>query len=210
MAGPIFIPNWLHVVLVQRDVAETVSFTFSYRNLSGSRPTGPQLLLMATELYSLVANRWKNCTTSNNVLVSCTVRDMHDSDGLEQVFAPVTPQPGLGATPTAPSSVCVTASEHTAFVGRSGRGRFYVSGMASGDVAGNVLTPTIQTNMLLLGTDVANYIGPAGFLVHSCVASRFKQVLYNLTAVTIANRIDSQDRRLPGHRRHRRAHVTPT
>lgn len=131
--------------------------------------------------------------------VTCTSQDSLISPSVEQ---PITP--GIGALgPSLPGNVCLTVKFNTAFRGRSGRGRNYVSGIREADVVGNVVDETFGENLvtaynLLVSTPPTdwNFVLVSHF---SDNAPRTEGLIMDILSTSIVDpNVDSQRRRLSG------------
>lgn len=77
--------------------------------------------------------------------ISCTCQVVHPVRSQAAVAPAVLAPVGLGATPAAPSGVCVTVQRKGTMAGRHNQGRAYIGGIVQADISGSALVPASPT-----------------------------------------------------------------
>lgn len=211
MAGPTFITDWILITQELRCFGETWHFTVSYKqNTTGARYSGAQLQALASQWYTSVATVLKPAVSSNVTFIQTTARDMTDNTGAEGIYVQPSGEVGTGATESTPLSVCATLSYRSATVGRTGRGRSYISGMPEGFVNSGIFVSGQVTQLALVASTIRLFNGSVDIGVIFVVASRRYSKLRTVLSTVVVSQVQNQMRRLPGHRRHKKTVVTPT
>jgi len=161
--------------------------------------------------FAVAAWNWWQNTYSVDIVEDCNLRevvatDLSSANSSQVVYAPSTTVNGQLAGDPLPNEVSFCISLHTAFRGRSARGRWFVAGLAVGQrsdantlddvVAGNLVS-SLQTYINAVATGTPRVIivsyrtnnaprvgGPVKFVVTSAVITDLI--------------LDSQKRRKPG------------
>jgi hypothetical protein len=207
----VFIPNWILVTQEMKCNGETFHITTSYKQATeGTRYTGAQLQAFASQWYTSVKAQLAPALSNLVTFVQTTARDMTDAGGAEGIFVQPTGEVGTVASDNSPLSVCGTLSYRSATVGRTGRGRSYISGLPESLVNAGIFTSTLVSQLALAANAIKVFTGSSEIVASHVVASRRYVKLRPVLTSVVANQVQNQMRRLPGHRRHKKPVVTPT
>jgi len=206
----VFIPDWILIVQEMKTGGETWHFSASYKQAaSGTRYTGAQLQALASQWYTSVITSLKPIITTGTTFVKTTARDMTDDTGAEGIYVQPAGETGAATGDFEPLSVCGTVSTRSAIVGRSGRGRAYISGFPETGTANGVLNSTVVGQLAVVGSAIRLFVGSVDIVCSSVIASKKHVALRAMLSTVVTNQINVQSRRLPGHRRHKKP-LTPT
>jgi len=210
MAGPVFITGWILITQELRSNGETWHFTTSYKQSSSTRYTGAQLQALASQWYTSIAPLLKPALANTVTFVQTTARDMTDASGAEGIYVQPSGEVGTVASDNSPNSVCATLSYRSATVGRTGRGRSYISGLPESLVNLGVLTSTLVSQLAIAANNIRLFTGSVDIVVSHVVASRRYSLLRTVLSTVVSSQVQNQMRRLAGHRRHKKTVVSPT
>jgi hypothetical protein len=167
-----------------------------------------QVGLMA---FAVAAWNWWQNTYSVDIVEDCNLRevvctDLSSANSSQAVYAPSTTVNGQLAGDPLPNEVAFCISLHTAFRGRSARGRWYVAGLAVGQRSdANTLDNTVAGNLV---SSLQTYINAVATGTPRVIIVSYRTnnaprvggpVKFVVTAAAITDLIlDSQKRRKPG------------
>jgi len=194
----VYIPNWLYGVLQFTSQGNIMQTTFSLRKDAGPTPVGADLRQLAQDWWTHHATELKACYSTSVVFQSVTIRDMSSAAGQEGVYNIPSGNTGTHASDPVPFSAAIVASLRSAFVGRSGRGRWYFTGLGEDTVSGNLATAGQALLISAAAGLMASFSGNATFATTAVVASRRYEVLHPILTVLVDTFVDSQRRRLQG------------
>jgi len=167
-----------------------------------------QVGLMA---FAVAAWNWWQNTYSVDIVEDCNLRevvctDLSSANSSQAVYAPSTTVNGQLAGDPLRNEVAFCISLHTAFRGRSARGRWYVAGLAVGQRSdANTLDNTVAGNLV---SSLQTYINAVATGTPRVIIVSYRTnnaprvggpVKFVVTAAAITDLIlDSQKRRKPG------------
>jgi hypothetical protein len=196
--APVYIANWLYGVVLFQSQGNFFNTTFSLRKDSGPTPTGTDLRDLAQDWWEHHDTELLACYTNQVNFISVTLRDMSGPTGAEGVYNLPTGTNGTVAADSLPFSCCAVASLRTARVGRSGRGRWYFTGIADTlSVANNLVGSYVNAVASAAGL-MASFSGNSTFATTAVVASRTLGQLIPIISVIVDIFVDNQRRRLTG------------
>lgn len=204
----VFIPYWIHCWITAKQNNEYYHYNYSYRSLLHTY-NDADLLAFATAWYNVVAPGLAAVMPSNVLLISATARDMFNSSAHEAVYVPSTPSVGTVAGDPEPASLCGVLSIIPATVGKGVRGRMFVSPFAEGSIVNQVIGTSTVAALTTLGAALRTFAGTGAIGVQPVIASRKHELLRDVVATVASAQVNNQIRRLIGHRRHKRQHLTP-
>jgi hypothetical protein len=172
--------------------------TFSLRKDAGPTPSGTDLRQLAQDWWNHHQAELRACYSTAVNFVSVTLRDMSSSAGQEGVYNIPGGTNGTHASDPTPYSNALVASLRSSFVGRSGRGRWYFTGLGEDTVSGNSATAGQALLVAAAAGLMASFSGNATFATTPVIASRQYLVLRPILTVIVDIFVDSQRRRLTG------------
>lgn len=196
--APVYIPNWIYGVLQMQSLGQIIETTFSLRKDSGPTPNGTSLAQLAQDWWTHHQAELRACYSASVNFMSVTLRDMSSNAGAEGIYTLPAGTNGLDSVATLPLATNCVASLRSATVGRSGRGRWYFTGIPGDKQIGNTVSGSYVTRVLSAAGLMASFSGNGTFATTAVVASRVHAALYPIVAVIVDIFIDSQRRRLTG------------
>jgi len=112
-------------------------------------------------------------------------------------YTPTASNVGTVVGDALPANCSLAVKLTTGVVGRSRRGRIFITGLSDASATGSVLTATAASQIQSLVNGIFLYHGPAACPVNWVVASRKDLALYTITGSSFNTVMDSQRRRLP-------------
>jgi len=211
MADTVFILQWILVTMEMVANNEVYHFTVSYKQTAdATRYTGAQLQAFASQWYTSIGPSLKQCLSNGVTLLKVTARDMTDASGAEGIYTLPGGEIGTVASDFSPLSVCATLSYRSATVGRTGRGRSYISGLPETQVNSGVISSVMVSALAVTANNIRLFNGSSEISASHVVASRRYTKLRPVLTTVVTSQVQNQMRRLPGHRHHKRTIVSPT
>jgi len=198
MAGP-FGGDALRAVLEMTWAGQRVANVLGFTHLFGWADEA--ILALGDALVAWVNDHLKAQASNQVGYVQWVLTDL-SSAGHPSIVVPQVSQ-GTLTSPSMPNNVTAVISEHTAFSGRSFRGRIYHVGLTESQCVNSQLSPGVDTDLLaaynpLLSGAVAA-AGTLAILSRQFGGSiRPTLVSTPVTHLTMDTTLDSQRRRLPG------------
>jgi hypothetical protein len=123
----------VRMLLDAQHVENTLYFLYT------APPDGPTLLSLGNALISWWTTNRAPLAPASVVLSEVVCTDLSSATGAQATAVPLASTPGTMGSPVLPSNDSFTISFRTAFRGRSFRGRNYMVGLGTTQVAGNNL-----------------------------------------------------------------------
>src|SRR5712664_2293313 len=155
----VFIPRWLKCTLSLQWGDQIFENTWSEHQTNPGHPTQAALDAYALALWNGPVAALNGASSNQVRFLGITVRDMTDNTGLEGSYSPVNALYGQRAIASQTLDACCVLSERTGFVGKSGRGRTYVSGMGTDRVTTNFFTNAQVVDTTSFGQALLTFAG---------------------------------------------------
>jgi hypothetical protein len=203
------VPNTLQVDVLYLLDSQRVENTLYFERTSGW--TLPEIIDWIEQLRTLISEELMPLLNDSIQFIELVARLLDAASSIGYVASVVPPVNGGKGGNCAPNNVSYTIGFKTGLTGRSFRGRNFVPGISSADIADNTIVSDLRTGLLafysLLRTAASESSAPWVVVSrYSGVDPVTKKPIPRVTGVTTPvtsvttydNVVDSQRRRLPG------------
>lgn len=160
-----------------------------------------------TALATVLKNSWaaniRGATGTSMQLEEIIATDMSSPTGHQVTYVTGLPLIGTASGDDLPSNVAVVISNKSTLIGRSQRGRTYMTGMVASAITGNTVGSGLQALYVAYHMDILIDTEPEGFefgvaSYQQDNAPRLFAAFTGFSSFQVENITDSQRRRLPG------------
>lgn len=198
MAGPVYIPNWLLIVVHATSEGSQRALVLSYKYSNPTPPTPLQLAVVAQTFWTWAGGALKAIAGPHINFDSIEVTDKAAAGGASGSYAIPQPAPGIDTTNGAPGNAALVITWLSGYTGRSHRGRSFTFGMTQLRQIGSLVTSGYVSSVSALASTIANFTGTGAVPLIFSIASRKHLYLTGVLTWVVNAFVDSQRRRLMG------------
>jgi len=190
-----YIPKWIYMQVHYAHENSDMMNTFSYEYTGVA--TAPDLNALCTSWFAINGPSLLALMNVGYTIRLVEATYMDHAFGAYGSFTPTSGNVGLVVGDALPANCALAVKLTTGFVGRSRRGRLFVTGLSDASATGSTLTASGVSNIQTWINSLLLYHGPAATPVNWVVASKKDVALYPITGASFNTVMDSQRRRLP-------------
>lgn len=167
------------------------AFWYAWNNTTP--PTEPELLNLATEVYSVMVPKFQTFWHNTVQTVECYARNYDVQFAPEATYTPPAPSVGSRGGEAIAAQVALALTKRTGVTGPSRHGTMILSGFAEADVNGDVVVGNIVTGAASLATSILTDRVGGRFI--PALASFKLGTRFRLTHVVLRNLLVDSSRR---------------